>query len=309
MKNKKRGAAASHLSSKHSPPPSSATAAAAAPSKSSSDSPVAALDSPTIRKECEKGLTLIRRGNHNKAFRLMKELCQRFDNSALVHRIHGSIIVNSANVFNNPATRQRHLSGAIGPAKKAVTLSPNSIEFACFHANVLYEVANDSKEYEEVMAECERALAIEKPNDPFMENPLLQQLEQNLFNAIPEARVAQIQNVLHVLIQKSNLACNSYWMKKLDDDKFRLVPVPVPKLSENQDEIKKVTMRVEEQRKETGDDRVAAASLLQLKSDHGQSGDGSKGSGSKIKINEQKRHGNLRRNASIPERKDQVIMT
>lgn len=56
--------------------------------------------------------------------------------------------------------------------ESSADLSPNSVEFARFYANLFYEVADDGKEFEEVVAECERALKIDEPNDPVAENPL-----------------------------------------------------------------------------------------------------------------------------------------
>ncbi|KHG14770.1 Inactive ubiquitin carboxyl-terminal hydrolase 54 [Gossypium arboreum] len=129
--------------------------------------------SSVVKADCERALTALRRGNHTKALRLMKESCTRHENSAqaaLVHRVQGTVCLKVASIMDDPNAKNRHLKSAIDSARKAVELSPNSIEFAHFYANLLYDTANDAKEYEEVVQECERALAIENPVDPAKES-------------------------------------------------------------------------------------------------------------------------------------------
>jgi len=266
----------------------------------------------------------------------MKESAQKYENSALIHRVSGTVSVKVAGIIDDPNSKQRHLKSAIGSAKKAVSLSPNSIEFAHFYASLLFDVASDGKDYEEVVAECERALGIENPIDPAKENLLLQQSEDKASGgATSESRIVQVQHELKSLIQKSNIASISSWMKNLGgvggDDKFRLIPLrrlsedpldarylqSIGSTARRPNEIKKVTKTPEERRKEI-EVRVAAARLLQQKSEQGPSGDESKegsggnGSGStgsaSSRAGERRRHGNSRRNATISERKDQVSM-
>ncbi|XP_038725297.1 uncharacterized protein LOC120016543 isoform X2 [Tripterygium wilfordii] len=228
-----------------------------------------------IKLECERALTALRRGNHTKALRLMKESCSRYENSALIHRVQGTVCVKVATIMDEPSVKQRHLRNAIDSARRAVELSPNSIEFAHFYANLLYEAANDGKEYEEVVQECERALSIENPVDPAKES--LQEESQQKISST-DARVAHVQNELRSLIQKSNIASISTWMKNLGngEEKFRLIPIrrvaedPIMEVKLAQarrpNEIKKATKTPEERRKEI-EVRVAAARLLQQKSE------------------------------------------
>ncbi|XWS48080.1 hypothetical protein CRYUN_Cryun13aG0041900 [Craigia yunnanensis] len=227
----------------------------------------------TVKVECERALTALRRGNLTKALRLMKESCTRRENSvhaALIHRVQGTVCVKVASIIDDPNAKHRHLKNAIDSAKKAVELSPNSIEFAHFYANLLYEAANDGKEYEEVVQECERALAIENPVDPAKES-LQEESQQKISTA--EARILHVQSELRSLIQKSNFASISTWMKNLGngEEKFRLIPIR--RVSEDPmevrlvqtrrpNEIKKATKTPEERRKEI-EVRVAAARLLQ----------------------------------------------
>ncbi|GFY92925.1 ubiquitin carboxyl-terminal hydrolase-related protein [Actinidia rufa] len=90
----------------------------------------------------------LRRGTHTKALRLMKEMSAKHENSthsALIHRVQGTVCVKVASIIDDLNAKQRHLKNAIESATKAVSLSPNSVEFAHFYANLLYEAANDGK--------------------------------------------------------------------------------------------------------------------------------------------------------------------
>ncbi|XP_073159219.1 uncharacterized protein [Henckelia pumila] len=281
----------------------------------------------SIKAECERSLTALRRGNHTKALRLMKDLCLKHENSpysALIHRVQGTVCVKVAAIIDDPNAKQRHLKNAIESARRSASLSPNSIEFAHFYANMLYEAANDGKEYEEVVVECERALGIENPVDPAKES-LQEENQQKIPTA--EARIAHVHTELRSLIQKSNIASISTWMKNLGngEEKFRLIPIrratedPMELRlvqARRPNEIKKATKTPEERRKEI-EVRVAAARLLQQKSEStnlGNDGDIGKNSskgldsapGSGQRLGERRRSGNMRKNASSAERRDWV---
>ncbi|KAL3846004.1 hypothetical protein ACJIZ3_003407 [Penstemon smallii] len=281
----------------------------------------------SVKVECERALTALRRGNHTKALRLMKDLCFKHENSphsALIHRVQGTVCVKVASIIDDPNAKQRHLKNAIESARKAVSLSPNSIEFSHFYANLLYEAANDGKDYEEVVQECDRGLLIKTPVDPAKES--LQEENQQKITT-PEARVAHVQNELRSLIQKTNIASISSWMKNLNtgEEKFRLIPIRrVPEdpmelrlvQTRRPNEIKKATKTPEERRKEI-EVRVAAARLLQHKSESphlGNDVDSSNnnnkgldsGSVSGQRTGERRKSGNVRKNASSDERRDWV---
>lgn len=271
----------------------------------------------SVKLECERALTALRRGNHTKALRLMKESCQRHESSALIHRVQGTVCVKVASIIDDPNAKSRHLRNAVESARKAAKLSPNSVEFAHFYANLLFEGANDGKEYEEVVQECERALAIENPVDPAKES-LQDESQQKI--STPEARIGHVQSELRQLIQKSNIASISTWMKNLGngEEKFRLIPIR--RVSEDPmevglvqarrpNDIKKATKTPEERRKEI-EVRVAAARLLQHKSEVPPSpqteGDGAadgKGLESPLgdggqRAGERRKYGNVRRSGS-----------
>ncbi|KAF3655732.1 putative LOB domain-containing protein 27-like [Capsicum annuum] len=287
-------------------------------SSSSSDS---SSSYGAIKLECERALTSLRRGNHTKALRLMKELSSKYESSphsALIHRVQGTVCVKVASIIDDPNTKQRHLRNAIESARKAVSLSPCSVEFAHFYANLLYEAGNDGKEYEEVVQECERALAIENPIDPAKES--LQEESQQKISS-PEGRISHIHGELHNLIQKSNFASISTWMKNIGtgEEKFRLIPIR--RVSEDPmelrlvqgrrpNEIKKATKTPEERRKEI-EVRVAAARLLQQKSETVKSqNDGDKGldsmAGLGQRASDRRKSGNAKKNASSTERRNWV---
>ncbi|OWM65342.1 hypothetical protein CDL15_Pgr008932 [Punica granatum] len=299
------------------PKPSSSPIVAKADALAESDS----SSFSSVKLECERALTALRRGNHTKALRLMKESCSRYENSphaALVHRVQGTICIKVASIIDDLNAKQRHLKNALESARRAVQLSPNSVEFAHFYSNLLFEAANDAKEYEEVVAECERALAIENPVDPGKES-LHEENQQKIMTA--EARINHVQGELRNLIQKSNFASISSWMKNLGgDEKFRVIPIrratedPMElRLVQTRrpNEIKKAPKTPEERRKEI-EVRVAAARLLQQQKsevagspneggDKGldSSGNGLRGSG------DRRKHG--KKNMTPAEKKDLVV--
>ncbi|PON86059.1 Zinc finger, C2H [Trema orientale] len=273
-----------------------------------------------VKLECERALTALRRGNHTKALRLMKEFVQRYENSAysaLVYRVQGTVCVKVASLIDDQNAKNRHLRSAIESARKAVELSPNSIEFGHFYANLLYEVANEAKDYEETVRECERALAIVDPVDPAKES--LQDETQQKISTV-EARIGHVQNELRQLIQKSNIASLSSWMKNLGngEDKFRLIPIR--RVAEDPmevrlvqarrpNEIKKATKTEEERRKEI-EVRVAAARLLQQKSEvpllENEEEKPNKGLDSTPVSGQRRKSSNLRKNRSSAENRDLV---
>ncbi|KAL2482456.1 Ubiquitin carboxyl-terminal hydrolase-related protein [Forsythia ovata] len=165
--------------------------------ESSSNATPSSFDS--LEVDYGRALTALRRGNYAKALKLMQKLCSKHENFAFIHYVMGVIFVKVASDFNDPNAKQRHLKNAIESAKKSVTLSPNSIEFSHYYANLLFETANEGKDYVEVVQECKRALAIKKPTDPAKES--VQESYEKISSA--EARVAHVQNQLRTLIEKS----------------------------------------------------------------------------------------------------------
>ncbi|KAI4303876.1 hypothetical protein MLD38_039462 [Melastoma candidum] len=310
-----------------------------APIKQSSDSPTPiphsdpkpnpSDDFAPVKAECERALNALRRGNHTKALRLMKESSSRYEGSspsaaALIYRVQGTISLKISSLIDDPSAKGRHLRQALESARRAVELSPDSIEFAHFYANLLFDNANYGKEYEEVIAECERALRIESPVDPAKES--LQDESQQRYQTAAE-RISQAQEDLRSLMQKCNIASLSTWMKNLGGggeggEKFKLIPLrrasedPMEMRLVQQvrrpNEIKKATKTPEERRKEI-EVRVAAARLLQQKtepprprSEADKSVESSSGSTSGNKAGERRRGGGGRKVSSSAERRDWV---
>ncbi|XP_076903459.1 uncharacterized protein LOC143558512 isoform X2 [Bidens hawaiensis] len=277
----------------------------------------------SVKVECEKALNAVRRGNHTKALRLMKDLCVKYEDNAaclaLVSRVQGTVCVKVAAIIDDPNAKQRHLRKAVESARKAVVLSPSSIEFAHFYANLLCETAADGKDYEDSVRECERALMIKDPVDPGKESLLD---ESQLKIGAPDARIEHVQNELRALLQRASLGTLSTWMRNLGngDDKFRFVPVRrVPEdpmdvravQARRPNDIKKASKTDEERKKEI-EVKVAAARLLQQKQESSQSQtetdkgqESSTGPGQRA--GDRRKGGKVERSATTSERKDNVV--
>ncbi|CAI5464298.1 unnamed protein product [Closterium sp. Yama58-4] len=132
----------------------------------------------------------------------MKEATGKFSSVPLCHRVNGHIHLKLANMIEDASTKLRHLRTALESALKATELSPNSVEYSHFYAQLLFEAA-DGRDYSEVLRECERGLGIESPVDPAKES-LQEESQQEL--ATPAERVTHVQNELRGLQQEANIA-------------------------------------------------------------------------------------------------------
>uniref|UniRef100_A0A7N0TYL4 USP domain-containing protein n=1 Tax=Kalanchoe fedtschenkoi TaxID=63787 RepID=A0A7N0TYL4_KALFE len=227
-----------------------------------------------IKVECERALNALKRGNHNKALRLLKDSSHKYKNSALIHRVQATACVKAASVVDDPNVKQRHFKNALESARRAVELSPDSIEFAFYHANLLCELSTEPTEFEQVLRECDNALGIQNPIDPAKES-LLDETQQKISTA--EGRIANVQDELRALVQRTNIKSLSTWVKTFGqfEDKISIVPSnttvedPMEAMlfeTRKPNEIKKANKTTEERRKEV-EVRVAAARLLQQKPD------------------------------------------
>ncbi|KAJ6839604.1 uncharacterized protein M6B38_314385 [Iris pallida] len=310
------------------------------PSSADDQSP-AAPAAADVKAECERALNALRRGNPNRAMRMMKESVARHgDSSPLLHRVHGTVLLKAASVLDDPSAKLRHLRSAVESARKAAELSPSSVEFAHFHANLLFEAASadpssaGGRGFEDAVVECERALAIPDPVDPAKESLHDDSASASSSNpslSTPESRVAHVHSELRSLIQKSNLASISNWMKNISgsgssgEEKFRLIPmrrlsgsaedpmeVRLVQSPRRPNEIKKANKTPEERRKEI-EVRVAAARLLQQQQlqhkSSGSNGDADPSSSSSSSSLQQQRLAERRKQINskkISERMDQV---
>ncbi|CAK9179752.1 unnamed protein product [Ilex paraguariensis] len=118
------------------------------------------LENGSINDECERSLAILHRGNPTEALKLIKDACDRYENSGLVHHTRASIHARVASEIGDRAAYQELMKNALESAKKAVSLSRDSIEFARTHAGLLFQLSSNVQDYEQVVKECERALSM-----------------------------------------------------------------------------------------------------------------------------------------------------
>ncbi|GFY87081.1 ubiquitin carboxyl-terminal hydrolase-related protein [Actinidia rufa] len=119
----------------------------------------------------------LRRNNDTEFLRLIEETCLRHPNSVIAHRTQAHIHHQAASKITDPATKQQHLQNAVVSARRTVTLSSGSIEHVDFLCGLLIESASDARAHEEVVRECERALAVEDPIDPADDTKVEERIE------------------------------------------------------------------------------------------------------------------------------------
>ncbi|GFZ19156.1 hypothetical protein Acr_27g0008950 [Actinidia rufa] len=156
-----------------------------------------------IEQECERALLPLRHNNYAKALRLIGETCLRHPNSALAHRMQAHAHMQASFQMAAGPAKQRHVQDAVNSALQAVTLSPNSIVTFSFYVTVLQDSATDARCHEEVVRECELALAIEDPIDPADDDHVHENIK-NLPTA--EERIEIFRVILRSVIQKSMTA-------------------------------------------------------------------------------------------------------
>ncbi|KAF9618479.1 hypothetical protein IFM89_001880 [Coptis chinensis] len=116
----------------------------------------------------KSAFTYARQGSHVKALKIMNELHdQEGSENAYLYEVQAEVEEDIASCNDNdPDFDEKYMKKAILNARKAVKLSPKSIEFAWFYCYLISVVANDCNACREVIQECERALAMSNPNDP-----------------------------------------------------------------------------------------------------------------------------------------------
>ncbi|XP_017216615.1 uncharacterized protein LOC108194207 isoform X1 [Daucus carota subsp. sativus] len=274
-----------------------------------------------IKLECERALNVLNRGNHAKGLRLLKELCcknLRPVDLGLVYRVQATACVKAVMMLDDVGRKAKFVRNAIESARKATLVVPNSVEYALFYAKLLFEEADEAKEYSEVFEECERALGVENPVDPALTS--LQE-ESHLKMLAADVRISLVQNELRGLMQRANIGSITTFVRHLGNEEHKAYLVPVRNGVEDPmdvglvqakkcNEIKKAIKTHEERRKEI-EVRVAAARLLQQKSESLVDQDDSdevldKSTGPGRGKGERKKGGNTKKNASSAEWKDYV---
>ncbi|KAG5527415.1 hypothetical protein RHGRI_028338 [Rhododendron griersonianum] len=120
-----------------------------------------------IKSQCRLAIAALRR-NPAKAHRLMEDACRSHPDCALVHAVRGNLhAVEASRIASSESVlKQKHWRSAVELARRAASLSPNSIEFRAFYAQAMYNASRDVEGFEEAARECERALSIENPISP-----------------------------------------------------------------------------------------------------------------------------------------------
>ncbi|XP_057491394.1 uncharacterized protein LOC130777143 [Actinidia eriantha] len=120
----------------------------------------------SVKLQCERAILPLRSNDYTEALRLIEETCLLHPNSAIAHRTQAQIHHQAAYKITDPSSKQQHLQNAVVSVRRAVTLSPSSIEHVDFLCQLLSKSASDAKAHNEVVRECERSLAVEDPIDP-----------------------------------------------------------------------------------------------------------------------------------------------
>ncbi|KAF5960980.1 hypothetical protein HYC85_002189 [Camellia sinensis] len=211
--------------------------------------PLAPSDFDSIRLQSDLALNALDGGNKSRALKIMKEACLRYKNSALVYRAQANVQHIASRDIIDKSTKLRHLKNALESARRAVSLSPKSLEFANFYASFLYNLSICGTGYEEVVRECERALSIDDPIDPATETS-----QNESHSNTAEERIAHMRESLQALVQRCKIASLPPSTENLENLKALNTP-------EKNLEIK----TPEKQRREI-DNAVAAAMPLEQES-------------------------------------------
>lgn len=214
----------------------------------------------SVTGECERALLVLRKGNHAKALRLIKDLCVRHPSSAVAHIVQGDILCQFATVIDDLRLKHRHLKSAAESMQRATLLSPDSIEFGYMYASVLFDLCEDGKAYEEVVQECKRALSIK----PKKESPVK---DSYLGVSIPVKNLMETREALFSLMKTCSLSDsvknleNADEEEKLESIHLEGSPVLIKSVTKGPIETKEETETQDEKRMEI-ETRVAEERLL-----------------------------------------------
>ncbi|GMP29044.1 hypothetical protein CsSME_00004322 [Camellia sinensis var. sinensis] len=216
------------------------------PQEQSKIEPLAPSDCDSVKFEYDRARTALGRRNHAKALRIMKDACVRYKNCALVYRAAGYVQVEVASLIANNVAKQRYLKNALESARRAVSLSPNSLEFANFLVTLLYNASIDGQGYEEIVRECERALSIDDPIDPANES-----FHDDIHLDTVEDRIGYLRQALQSTVQKCVIASSPPSTENLEIQKA--IQTPEENLEIN-DPVAAATLSEQESDSEDDDD-------------------------------------------------------
>jgi hypothetical protein len=124
-----------------------------------------------IIEELELAVAAVRGRNLSTALKLVDDSLSRYPDSAVLHSIRGAIHFQAASqTSHNSAAQVEHLKSSLDGDRRALQLAPNSVSFARYYAQALFELAqNDAAveyDYNAVIEACECALLLDNPTDP-----------------------------------------------------------------------------------------------------------------------------------------------
>ncbi|KAF7130792.1 hypothetical protein RHSIM_Rhsim10G0031400 [Rhododendron simsii] len=206
-----------------------------------------------IKSQCRLAIAALRR-NPAKAHKLMEDACRSHPDCALVHAVRGNLhAVEASRIASSDSVlKQTHMRSAVESARRAASLSPNSIEFRAFYAQAMYNASRDVEGFEEAARECERALSIENPIAPAEEVWVVKE------ESTAEKRIHGVRKRLEWILGKCREASLSL-KKNLGKEippkgVIKVVPVDRRPRNGNRNEIK---IRVSEERSEPGSSRMS----------------------------------------------------
>ncbi|GMP27325.1 hypothetical protein CsSME_00003367 [Camellia sinensis var. sinensis] len=81
----------------------------------------------------------------------MKEACLRYKNYALVYHAQANVQLLTSIKIGNKSAKLRYLKNALESPRRNVSLSPKSLEFVDFYANLFYDLLTCGIGYKEVV--------------------------------------------------------------------------------------------------------------------------------------------------------------
>jgi len=124
-----------------------------------------------VIEELDLAVAVVRGRNLSTALKLVDDSLSRYPDSAVLHSIRGAIHFQAASqTSHNSAAQVEHLKSSLDGDRRALQLAPNSVSFARYYAQALFELAqNDAAveyDYNAVIEACECALLLDNPTDP-----------------------------------------------------------------------------------------------------------------------------------------------
>ncbi|KAF9595038.1 hypothetical protein IFM89_036056 [Coptis chinensis] len=204
--------------------------------------PTSSEPTPNERKATKimSALKFAKEGSHNKAMKIMKDLREQEgdEENAYLYRMQAEVqeAIATSNTMD-VGFKERYMNNAIRSARKAVEMSPKSIEFAWFLCFLLLEVANDGNVRRELIQECVRACEMSDANDPAEESLLY---DKEFVTA--EERIQSVRNDINKLItdcmNRRNERIRDYWNSLSLDEQWSSFKVGISDLKAHFSSIK-----------------------------------------------------------------------